>query len=73
MLLRILAAVLLVTVWMTVAGARPEPEIVIPGGCITAIAVGKDTECAGPDKHHLRCSNVLLTYRVGCELVRAPK
>jgi hypothetical protein len=42
-------------------------EVVIPNGCITEMHATENTLCHGPDGIHIKCENVSLTRKAGCE------
>lgn len=38
-------------------------EYVLPRTCVSAIAIGEDFKCTGPDKESLKCSGIVVTVR----------
>lgn len=45
-------------------------QVVIPNQCIESVEKNAKTECSGPDSKHLRCFDVTLTRKAGCEVLQ---
>ena len=56
---------LLVTV-LAVAQRAQRVELVLSGRCIETIERGRNFECRGPDKDHMACRGIVLTYKPSC-------
>lgn len=48
-------------------------ELVLPGRCIETMRPGKNFECKGPDKEHMICRGIMLTYRADCAEVHVAR
>ena len=62
--MRILLGIFLVT--LAPAQTVQRVELVLPGRCIQAMKPGKNFECKGPDKEHMLCRGIMLTYKADC-------
>jgi hypothetical protein len=50
---------------------RSQPmEIVIPRPCVLEVRLTEKTECHGPDRKHLSCTNLLMLVKPKCEEIR---
>jgi hypothetical protein len=51
------------------AAQHPKARVTteIPVDCITGMAIAANTHCYGPDATHIKCDNIQITRRAGCE------
>jgi hypothetical protein len=50
---------------------RSQPmEIVLPRLCVLEVRLTEKTECHGPDRKHLSCTNLLMLVKPKCEEIR---
>ena len=50
---------------------RSQPmEIVLPRPCVLEVRLTEKTECHGPDRKHLSCTNLLMLMKPKCEEIR---
>jgi len=50
---------------------RSQPmEIVLPRPCVLEVRLTEKTECHGPDRKHLSCTNLLMLVKPKCEEIR---
>lgn len=66
---------LILTVFLIVllCGGEQHVDLVIKRPCISNIAMGSDFECRGPDKNHLLCKGIVLTYTPSCAMLEVVK
>jgi hypothetical protein len=73
------AACILLLLTLTLSGcaARPAPkargEVVIPNDCIIELKPSEKTLCHGPDGQRIKCENVTIVRKPGCEQFRVTK
>jgi hypothetical protein len=48
-------------------------ELVLPGRCIESMKPGKNFECKGPDKDHMLCRGIMITYKADCAEVHVAR
>lgn len=63
--MRLLLAMLLVAA-CAVAQRAQRVELVVSGPCVKAIKPGRNFECKGPDKDHMTCRGILVSYESSC-------
>jgi hypothetical protein len=50
---------------------RSQPmEIVLPRPCVVEVRLTEKTECHGPDRKHLSCTNLVMLVKPKCEEIR---
>ena len=63
-------AVIVVLAIAAMASRSSLTEIVIPRPCVLEVRLTQTTECHGPDRKHLSCTDLVMVVKPKCEEIR---
>ena len=63
-------AVVVVLAAIAMASGSRLTEIVIPRPCVLEVRLTQTTECHGPDRKHLSCTDLVMVVKPKCEEIR---
>ncbi len=66
---RVCAVVVVLAAAATASRSRLT-EIVIPRPCVLEVRLTQKTECHGPDRKHLSCTDLVMVVKPKCEEIR---
>jgi len=66
---RVCAAVVVLAA-VAMASRSRLTEIVIPRPCVLEVRLTQKTECHGPDRKHLSCTDLVMVVKPKCEEIR---
>ena len=66
---RVCAVIVVLAIAATASRSRLT-EIVIPRPCVLEVRLTQKTECHGPDRKHLSCTDLVMVVKPKCEEIR---
>ena len=66
---RVCAVIVVLAIAATASRSRLT-EIVIPRPCVLEVRLTQKTECHGPDRKHLSCTDLVMVVKPKCKEIR---